>query len=222
MIDKSLLAKIRKCFALASSSNEHEAAAALAKARALMDEHGVDEAQLAMAEIAEATARASRTIKPPKWENFLCFAVRRALGVTAFIDSGGDRTYVGRGPAPEIAAYAFAVLFRRLKAARKDYIASHLRRCRPGRKRQRADIFCEAWSMAVFSKIAALKPEQEEDELVGRYLAEHHPGLVEGNSRSAAMKGRGVWDDWSRGHRAGRDVDLHSGVGGAQAPLAIA
>ena len=41
MIDKALLAKIRKCLALARSANEHEAAAALAKARQLMEEHGV-------------------------------------------------------------------------------------------------------------------------------------------------------------------------------------
>lgn len=42
-----LLARIRKCLALAKSANEHEAAAALATARRLMDEHGVDQADIA-------------------------------------------------------------------------------------------------------------------------------------------------------------------------------
>lgn len=91
MIDKALLAKIRKCFALASSANEHEAAAALAKARALMEEHGITPEQLAMADVAEASARASRTKTPPRWENYLCAAVRRALGVQAFLSDKGDR-----------------------------------------------------------------------------------------------------------------------------------
>lgn len=222
MMDKALLAKIRKCLALARSSNEHEAAAALAKARALMDEHGITDAQIAMAEVDEATARASRTVKPPKWESYLCRTVERALGVAAFIDARGDRTFVGRGPAPEIAAYAFAVLFRQLKRARADYVAGQLKRCKPGRKRQRADIFSEGWASAVYRKIAELMPERAPDALVDQYLAERHPGLVSINSRSAAMKGRGVWDDYARGHSAGRAVDLNQGVGGAQAPLMIA
>jgi hypothetical protein len=222
VIDKALLAKIRKCLALAGSSNENEAATALAKARELMDAHGITDAQLAMSEIGEATARASRTQKPPKWEGYLCLSVRRALGVEAFINSAGDRTYVGRGPAPEIAAYAFAALFRRLKTARAEYIAKQLKRCRPGRKRQRADIFCEAWALAVYRKIADLMPQSMQDELVGRYLAEQYPGLVTVEARGAAMKGRSVWDDWSRGHRAGDQVELYSGVGGVQAPLALA
>lgn len=222
MIDKALLAKIRKCLALAASSNENEAAAALAKAHELMDAHGVTEEQLAMADIGEATSRASRTRRPPVWEQYLCGAVRHALGVTVFINAAGDRVYVGRGPAPEIASYAFTALFRRLKAQRADYIATQLKRCGPTRKRQRADIFCEAWALAVYHKIHDLMPNRPADELVGQYLVERYPGLVPVGSRGAKMKGAKVWDDWSRGRRAGEKVELHSGVGAAQAPLAIA
>lgn len=36
-----VLDKIRKCLALSTSSNEHEAAAALRQARKLMDAHGI-------------------------------------------------------------------------------------------------------------------------------------------------------------------------------------
>ncbi len=222
MIDKAFLAKIRKCLALAKSANEHEAAAALAKARSLMEEHGVTDAHLAMADVEEATARASRTIKPPRWENFLCNAVEQALNVHAFISSNGDRTFVGRGATPQIATYAFAVLFRQLKAARSSYIASHLKRCKPGRKRQRADIFCEAWAYAVLAKIAALAPERQDDAGVGQYLAVHYPNLVPVTGRGAKMKGRGVWDDHSRGRSAGGAVNLNQGVSGGAAPLMLA
>lgn len=221
MIDKALLAKIRKCFALASSANEHEAAAALAKARELMEEHGITHEQLAMADVAEASARASRTKTPPRWENYLCAAVRRALGVQAFLSDRGDRTYIGRGPTAEIAAYAFAVLFRQLKAARANYIAKQLRRCRPGRKRARADIFCEGWAAAVYRQIKALHPEPQEDELLGRYLVERYPGLVPVEARSASLKGRCAWDDFSRGQASGNEAQLHHGVGGAESRLAL-
>jgi len=220
VIDKALLAKIRKCLALASSSNEHEAAAALAKARELMEEHGIDDATLAMAEVEEATGRASRTQKPPAWESILAHSVSRALDVVGFVNVVGDRTFVGRGARSEVAAYAFVVLFRQLKTARAAYIAKHLRRCKPGRKRARADAFCQGWAAMVHSKIAALYPEPTADEAVGQYLAVHHPGLVPIESRKASS--RRTDGDFSRGIDAGADVNLHSGVGAAQSvPLML-
>lgn len=221
MTNRTIIDKIRKLLALAKGSTEHEAAAALAKAREMMDAHGVSDAHIAMAEIEEATARASRTRRPPRWESYLCQAVRRALGVEVFITVEGDRTYVGRAPTAEIAAYAFAVLFRRLKAARADYIRLQLKRCGPARKRQRADIFCEGWAMAVYRKIADLMPDRPDDELVGRYLAERYPHLAPIGARGAKLTGRGAADDYWRGRSAGRDVQLHMGVGGSAVPLAL-
>lgn len=220
MIEKALLAKIRKCLALSSSCNEHEAAAALAKARALMDEHGITDVMLEMAEVEEATARASRTMRPPRWESILGQAVCRALGVVQFINAVGDRTFVGRGPGAEIASYAFAALSRRLKAARADYVKTVLRRCGPGRKRARADAFCEGWVLAVHAKIRALAPEQREDEAVAQYLVERYPGLQTVNSRGASSK-RTENDRW-RGFDRGSDENLHRGVHGSAAPLALA
>ena len=220
MIDKAILAKIRKCLALSKSANEHEAAAALAKARALMDQHGVDEALLQMAEIEEATARASRNLRPPFWETLLAATVCHALSVTSFINTRGDRTFVGRGPRAEVAGYAFAVLFRQLKAARADYILSRLRRCKPGRKRQRADVFCEGWASAVFAKIKSLVPAPDGDEAIGRFLALHHPDLVPVGSRAAKMARAA--DDYWNGVAGGHAVELHNGVGGADRPLALA
>lgn len=220
MIDKALLAKIRKCLALSSSCNEHEAAAALAKARALMEEHGITDAMLEMAEVEEATARASRTMRPPRWESILGQAVCRALGVVQFVDAIGDRTFVGRGPSAEIASYAFAALFRRLKAARAEYVKTKLRRCGPGRKRARADAFCEGWVLAVHEKIRALAPQRGEDEAVSQYLVERYPGLQTVTSRGASSK-RTDNDRW-RGYERGSCEELHSGVHGSGAPLAIA
>lgn len=219
MIDKALLAKIRKCLALASSANEHEAAAALAKARALMDEHGLDDAAIAMAEVEEATARASRTARPPAWENYLAAAVCRALEVQHFINAVGDRTFIGRGSRPEVASYAFAVLFRQLKKARAEYVKTQLKRCKPGRKRARADAFSQGWASVVVTKIAALYPEVPKDAAIGQYLAVSYPNLVPISSRKASTK-RTDGDYW-RGYDAGAEVDLHAGVGARSGPLML-
>ena len=41
MADDKILDKIKKCLVLASSANEHEAAAALRQAQKLMEAHGI-------------------------------------------------------------------------------------------------------------------------------------------------------------------------------------
>lgn len=219
-IDKALLAKIRKCLALSRSANENEAAAALAKARELMDANGIDDATLALADFDESNARASRNLKPPRWESILASAVCRVLTVAQFINDLGDRTFVGRGPRAEIASYAFVVLYRQLKTARAVYIGTALRRCKPGRKRARADAFCEGWALSVHQLIAKLIPEPEPDEGLQQYLIVMHPGLVPVSSRAAKMKRAA--NDLANGWLAGSSVELNVGVGADVAPLAIA
>lgn len=49
MDKKAAIEKIRKCLALAKSANEHEAAAALRQAQALMRKYGVEDGDILMA-----------------------------------------------------------------------------------------------------------------------------------------------------------------------------
>ena len=221
MTRKQLIEKVRKCLALAQSANEHEAAAALAKARALMDDHGLSDDDLRLAGIEEATARATRNQRPPIWEQYLSETVKRAFGVIGFINANGDRTFVGRGANPEIASYAFAVLFRSLKRSRTNYIKTKLRRCGIARKRRDADIYCQAWAHAVYDKVKALAPESPHDPTFGQYLEEHHPGLVTVKSRTTSIRGRGATAAYWDGHKAGRNAEISHGVSGGHSPLSI-
>jgi len=216
-IDPARLNNIRKGMAMAGSANEKEAAAALDKARAIMADHGIDDAMLALADIEEHAARGQGAMRPPRWESTLVCSVERALHVSSFIDADNSRRFIGRGPAAGIAAYAFSVLFRQLKAARKEYVATVLRRCKPGRKRQRADVYSEAWATAVWHKIAKLMPEPPKDEGIASYLAIQYPGLVPVTNRQAKTSGRSVGNDYWAGIVAGRQVELNQGVGGAAA-----
>lgn len=221
MIDKQLLLKIRKCLQLARSANEHEAAAALAKARELMEVYGISVDDLAMAEIEEATARSTRNIRPSVWECHLNAAVNRALGTISFLDGAGDRVFVGRGPTPTIASYAFTMLFRQLKIARSEYIRIKLKRCKPGRKRQRADVFSQGWAWGVVQKVKDIAPERQEDPAIERWLAVQHPGLVSVGARSAAVKGQALSNDWWQGHQSAGDVTLNHGVSGSAGPALL-
>lgn len=209
-----LLAKIRKCLALAKSANEHEAAAALAKARELMDAYGVDQADVDQSAVGEDISPGSLSQKPTMWETALVFAVVRAIPVKAFLDGAGWR-FVGITPAPEIAAYAFTALFRQLRAARRVYIATNLKRCGPKAKTRRADHFCEGWVTAVYNQIARLYPERELDALVTAYLARRFPGLAKFEPREAKAGGRQAENDYWNGRDRGREARLHHGVAGA-------
>lgn len=212
---KTLLAKIRKCLALGKSSNEAEAATALAKARELMDVYGLTSQDVELSEISEELAKGNRSQTPPLWENTLCLVVQRALGVQAVLGRPGEWHFIGAGAAPQIAVYAFAVLFRQLKAARAEYTRTRLKRCGLARKRQRADVFCEAWATAVFVQVHRLMPEQPCDDTVGKYIAQRFGQMVEVNARQASNKGRRTDQDYWAGIDQGRKVELHNAVGAA-------
>lgn len=216
MTRKQKLAKIRKCLALSRSANEHEAALALEKARQMMAELGLSEAEATFLDIEEQPVRGSRCLRPAAWEALLVATVSRAIGCARFINDSLDWQFVGRGPAPEIAGYAFRVLYRQLKAARAEYIRTTLRRCKVANKRRRADAFCEGWAAAVFVKVKAMAPAFE-DELVERYLAERHPGLVVVDKRHAQLSAAG--NDFFNGVAGGHKVELNRGMEAALTPL---
>lgn len=209
-----LLARIRKCLALGKSGNENEAAAALAKARALMDAYGITADDVALSEIGEESVRGNCAQRPPRWESTLCHTVRRAIGVDVILSPSGERIYIGPGAAPQVACYAFAVLYRKLKAARADYTRTKLKRCNIARKRQRADIYCEAWAEAVYVQVKRLMPARPVDAAVGQYIAKRFGNLVSVDSRAASTKGGRIEGDQWNGYLAGREVELHNAVGG--------
>lgn len=212
---KALLAKIRKCLALGKSANEAEAAAALAKARDLMDAYGLTAEDVELSEIGEELAKGNRSQTPPMWENTLALVVQRALGVQAVLAGPGEWHFIGAGAAPQVAAYAFAVLFRQLKAARAEYTRNRLKRCGLARMRQRAGMGSEAWATAVFVQIARLMPERPKDEAIGKYLAQRFGQLSTVEAREASTKGRRTDQDYWAGHDQGRKVELHNAVGSA-------
>lgn len=228
----ALMAKIKKCLALAQSANEHEAALALEKARALMIEHGISAEDLQLADLDGVEVKGSTARTPARWESVLAAAIARALSCRAvhLVDYDSQRfawacrwEFVGAGAAPAIAAYAFAVLYRQLRRQRQTYIDSALRRCKPARKRQRADIFCEAWASAVFEKVEALKPTPAPAELIGRWLSARG-GMVSDLQSRAAFTGTisgAQAGDYFNGLAAGRRADLNAGVGATAGPALL-
>ncbi|QNG47410.1 DUF2786 domain-containing protein [Sphingobium yanoikuyae] len=212
MTRQELLAKIRKCLAMSKSANEHEAAAALATVRRLMEQYGVDQADVDLIDAGEYRAKGSCAWTPTRWETLLAVTVARAIPTTAISCGDTGWAFVGLTPNPEIASYAFGTLYRQLKRARTAYMATNLKRVKsPRRKTARADAFCEGWVVAVRVKIEALCPEAEMPEVVRAYIARNFRAVAL-LPRETAASGAAAENDRDHGWSAGRKVDLNQAV----------
>lgn len=232
MTDK-IIDKIKKCLALSASSNEHEAAAALRQAQKLMAAHGISDLDLQAAEAAEKRSRAGAIKYPANWETALADKIAETFGCRlifgrSLLDAAtgvyaGNWVFIGTGAAPEIAGYAFEVLFRQARVGRSEYIKSRLTRCHPANKTRRADIYCEGWVWAVTALITRFAGGETHQAAIDAYVAKHYPAL-----RSAQSRDR-IGDrlrpneamDYVHGQRGGRDAQLSRGVGGAEARKAL-
>lgn len=226
---EKIIAKIRKCLALGKSANEHEAAAALRQAAKLMAAHGVSDLDVEAAAASESRAKSSVTKAPAAWEARLVKAVGSAFGCWSIFHPGywarrAEWGFIGCGAAPEIAQYAFAVLLRQLKSARSDYIKSALKRCKPGTKTRRGDLFATSWVMSVTETIQHFAGSEHQRAAIKAYLAVTYPDTTELSSldRNKGKKLRGhEINDIEAGYSAGKKAELNRGIAAGDQPLAL-
>lgn len=229
MSDKAtILEKIKKCLALSSSSNEHEAAVALRQAQKLMELHGITDLDVQASQAQEEKAKAGAKSKPSAWEDRLASRVGALFKCRVIFNpswSCGHWAFVGCGASPELAKYTFTVLLRQVKRARDAYIKSNLKRCKTVTKTRRADSFCVGW---VFSAFVAIKdfgqPDEKTEQAIEAYIATKYGELIslKPNDRNGNRMTDESHRDFLAGHRSGCDVQLNRGVGSADHHLAIA
>lgn len=225
MDKQTAIEKIKKCLALSKSANEHEAAAALRQAQALMRKYGVEDGDILMAEVGEAKVKAGAKTKPVKWESQLSSAVAAAFGCRKiFVQEwkAGYWTFIGCGPAAEIATYAYTVLMRQLRKARSEYQQTHCKRLVPASKTRRADLFCEAWVAAVRRQIEAFAGSQANAKALEVYMAATYPDLgtlVPRDRQEGKNLRDGDVNARAAGWHAGRQAQLNHGVNNK--PLAL-
>lgn len=227
MEDKSkILDKIKKCMALSSSSNEHEAAAALRQARKLMEANGISDLDVKAHEVSEQKARSGASQQPANWESCLSGKIARTFGCRVIFATqwsgwhgSGYWKFIGCGSAPEIAQYAFTVLLRQIKRARADHIKSALKRCKTATKTRRADLFCEGWVQSVAGLVDAFAGDERTEESISSFMEIRYPDLVKLDSRDRNA-GRNLRNheltDFDAGALLGRNTQLNRGVGGEE------
>lgn len=210
---KRIIAKIAKCMALGQSPEPHEAAAALRRARELMEKYQLSEAEVRLADIQERKVTAGRAAAtPPAWLAALARVVGLAFGVDRFYSPEYRRVsayvFVGIDPAATIAEYTFTVLRRKCEAARATYYKTR-RGSRSGRT-ARADAYAAGWVGAVDAKVRAFA--KQTPQVVGEYLQHYHPDLT-----TLCPINRAMNEDLTHalaGFLDGQGVELQHGVGG--------
>lgn len=220
-----IMKKIAKCLALSQSNNPHEAGRALAQAKKLMEMHGINQTDLDMASVNDATLTVTKAKKIPKHLRFLMGIMHHVFGVkvvSAELSGGSTAQFIGFGEAPEIASYAYEVLAAQLKRDRKDYLKSLDSDLPPSRKARLADLFCIAWTQSVYEKVEALKAEIERPDLIDKWVERQIGEVRTFRSRSTTVRSdqeRQAVDD---GHETGRGANLFHGMKGSKGPALIA
>ena len=208
MDKSSALEKIKKCLALSRSANEHEAAQALKHAQALMAKYGLTGWDIELAEVSEQYGKAPKSA--PSWHWRLVHLCGSAFGCDrwhAADRSGGRFVFCGINGRPELAAYAYEVLLRQLKTARREYIKTALTRVQIVRnKTARADLFCAGWVSKVADTVQAFAQTKAETELLERYRTGKYGEF--GKAKTRDVKGRTDVSDYWAGQDAAAGVRL--------------
>ncbi len=218
MDKEKVLEKIKKCLALSKSANEHEAAQALKQAQALMREYGISDADVALSDIKQHACTDKTANRIPGWQAWLATTVKQAFGVEWYLGGDWNNTRVifyGTGNKAELAAYAYSVLLRQLKGARREYIDTALKRVRLAKnKTYRADQFCEGWISAVYRKIDKFANGEREQALLQQFGKSLGLGEVKPREAAPSSNAKRVADlDRFLGNQQGKSAQLHHAMG---------
>jgi len=212
-----IIQRIKKLIALGASPNANEAAAAMAKARALMAERGIDQSAIDLAELHDVTSSftASHARRAPRWDGALRGGISRAFGVAVVSDWVGTKRRVifyGASARSILAAYAYQVLGRQCAKERASYFKGMRKSIKRATRIARADHFAEGWAVAALALLDKFKTDPREQELITQYGALKWGQIVPASLRKARAV-RGVEDAVSAGFRSGSNARLDVPVG---------
>ncbi|WP_042042312.1 DUF2786 domain-containing protein, partial [Aeromonas rivuli] len=221
MSKQRILGKIKKLLAMVERGNEHESANAMRKAQALMNEHGLTDADVQLSDVGHAFVTSANAAKTqPRWSHDLAVAVMNAIGVEAVFSRSQQKMlvrFIGVGERPEVAAYCYQVLSRQLRAARKAFMATQSKRLLPATKTNRANLYCEGWIDAVQRQLHNVAPTEHEQALVAQYKEQlfGRADLPKADMRAPKDKSRDA-SAFGVGFRDGKKVQLNAGVNGQE------
>jgi len=183
---------------------------AIRQAHALMKKYGVSEYQVQIGHVCESQVQSNHTYTPPFWSLALSNVVADAFGCRAYISrKAGQKTgfrFIGIGPAAEISAYAFNVLHRRLRQARRRFIRRLDLEDKP-EKTRRGDVFAQAWLFRISQLVTDFSGAEQNKAVVEQYVHRHY-GVATEMQATAKTMGGPDYQDIVSGMQAAAGVSL--------------
>ena len=224
MTREEAILKIKKCLALSKSGNENEAAIALRQAQSLMRDFQIDPDLL---DIVEANSFSNVKKTPQVWEATLVSLIAKSMQCRLIFSSSNPYfgtkaqwTFIGADPAPEIASYAFDVLYRQVNRARKNFVETGLKRVTVKKNKvRRADLFCEGWVDSIKHLITGLDIEipTNTTERIKKYMDQSHGKLgsltPKDRNKGTALNDRAA-NDYHAGKQSGKSAQLNQAMNG--------
>lgn len=212
-----IMKKIQKCLALSKSSNEHEAAAALRQAKALMDTHQLTMSDVELNQLDVVEVEGKGLARPPRWKIMLYLTVARAFGCSSFT-RGGHPVFVGTAPNPEVAKYALDVLLRQLELNKKEFLSSKahfvdiLDR---GEKTKLGRGFAEGWVQGCYQTVEKFSASLSDDKHAEhkRKMEQQHNGKINKAAPRKRASESGIGRQAAAyGYQSGMKAQIHAGM----------
>ncbi len=215
---KKIIDKIYKCLRLSESGNPNEAALALRQAASLMKKHGISDAQVMAAEVAESVTQAGERYNPPFWALALANLVAEAFQCRNLISRQyGKRPefrFIGIGYKAEVATYSYIVLHRYLSRAIDDFEFSVQDSSAEddSEKQRRLEVFAQAWLFRVGRTVSEFVGDDGDKKIIDDYIQEKYGDTPELTGEATDTK-NADYDDILSGMRAANEVELYRSVG---------
>ncbi|QQX82684.1 DUF2786 domain-containing protein (plasmid) [Shewanella sp. KX20019] len=218
MNDKAL-DKVKKCLELAKSTNEHEAAQAIAMAQKLMKKYGLSDREIEFMNMGDAVSKSRVQVRPPVHIVALVNVIATSFGVKPLLlsDHGHCKVqFIGEEAESLIASYSFDLCIRELTRLRSDYVKTIHKNCKAYTKTVRADAYCRGWVSEVKNKLPV--PEQEEEKRV--MLKNFYDDFVSGqritttNAEAREKKGSDDFKHFMKGSSDGKKFNVRTPVSG--------
>lgn len=216
---QKVLEKIKKCLALSDSTNPHEAEAALRQAKKLMEKFRLEEADVLASRAEEHVLILGKAkAAPAVWIRMLGNVVAESMNCICFYrhgKSGQALIFIGEIGNGELAAYAFTVLSRQLKAMKKGYLESNSHLSHAS-QRKIGTMYTEGWIRTVGSRVAQFAAMNEQaEQAIEAYKNAHYPDPNQVKQRRRTVDSQ-QFKARMQGADDGLRVALHRPIGAAE------
>lgn len=228
MNNDKALEKIKKCLALAQSSNPHEAANTWRHAQALMRRYNIEHADVLASVVTATKAKGGASKTVARWEMILAVASCEAFeceSIRLFYPSPKKHSewiFIGEGSSPEVAVYAFEVLLRQVRKGRREFLANNCKGYSAHEKRRQVDVYSQAWVGALYERVQAFANKSMNKTNIQAYINKHYTDPEAMASRGVAKfngKSVGEYMAFQAGEQAASETHLHHGMAGKEPTL---